>query len=331
MSSIRFLTSTDEHLADQNPGYRKDSYRDAILRKIEWQGELASRLGCNAVLRGGDFIHVKPANKTTMGTLGKAAGIHRKYPCPTYSVCGNHDMSFNDPESIHRQPLGVLLKSGVFLPLKDERFVSGSMSVRVVGVDYTTDLAHETLKELVRKKDGDTYTIAVVHALAAYAPEERIQSFFNETVFDYRDLVFDGCPDVYVFGHYHKDQGVREHLGVQFVNLGAVSRGALTFENLERRPKVSSITLDSSGISVDVHEVPCEDASKVFDLEKKKEVERVRRSLDDFIKQLRSSTSENYGLDEKLAHLRSSPDYPDELRGVILDAMEAAETGEAEA
>jgi DNA repair exonuclease SbcCD nuclease subunit len=329
MSEIRFLTSSDEHLADQNPGYRKDSYKDAVLAKLEWQGELARRLECTAVHRAGDLIHIKPANKTTMGTLARAASIHRRYSCPTYSVCGNHDMSFNDPDSIPRQPLGVLLKSGVLRPLKDERFISGSMSVRVVGVDYTTDLGHETLKDLVKKKGDDTYTIAVVHALAAFAPEERIQSFFNETVFDYRDLIFEGCPDVYVFGHYHKDQGVRELLGTQFVNLGAVSRGALTFENLDRRPKVSSITCSSSGISIDVHEIPCEDASVVFDLEKKKEVDRVRRNLDDFILQLRSTTDGASGLDEKLAHLRTSPEYPDELRSVILEAMEAAEVGDA--
>jgi len=331
MSSVCFLTSSDEHLADQNPGYRKDSFRDAVLGKLEWQGELARRLSADAVLRGGDFFHVKAANKTTMATVGRAAAIHRKYSCPTYSVVGNHDMSFNDPDTVPKQPLGVMLKSGVFRPLRDERFVSGSMSVRVIGVDYTVDLDHDALRDLVRKKDGDTYTIAVVHALAAFAPEERVQSFFNERVFDYRDLVFDGCPDVYVFGHYHKDQGVREHLGTQFVNLGAVSRGSLTFENLERRPKVASIICSSSGVSVDVHEIPCEDASKVFDLEKKKNVERTRRNLDDFIRQLRASTHDKSGLDERLDHLRTSPDYPDELRDVILSAMEAAETGDAEA
>lgn len=331
MPEIRFLTSSDEHLADVSPGYRKDSFRDAVLAKLEWQGELARKLGCTSVLRGGDFFHVKAANKTTMATVAKAATIHRLYPCPTYSVSGNHDMSFNDPASIPRQPLGVLLKSGVFRPLHDERFESGSMSVRVVGVDYTTDLGHETLKELVRKKGEDTYTIAIVHALAAYAPEERIQSFFNEHIFDYRDLVFDGCPDVYVFGHYHKDQGVKEHLGVQFVNLGAVSRGALTFENLERRPKVSSITCGSGGISVDVHDIPCEDASKVFDLDKKKDVELTRKNLDDFIGKLRASASDYSNVDERVAAFKASPEYPDDLKAIILEAMEAAETGDVEA
>lgn len=330
MSQIRLLTSSDEHLADQSPGYRKDSFRDAVLAKLEWQGELAKRLESTAVLRGGDFFHIKAANKTTMATVAKAAAIHRNYGRPTYSVSGNHDMSFNDPASIPKQPLGVMLRSGVFRPLHDERFVDGSMSVRVVGVDYTTDLNHEALKELVKKKDGDTYTIAIVHALAAYAPEERIQSFFNEHIFDYRDLVFDGCPDAYVFGHYHKDQGVKEHLGVQFVNLGAVSRGALTFENLERRPKVSSILCDSRGLSIDVHEIPCEDASKVFDLEKKKDVEKTRKSLDDFIHQLRATTSDISGVDERIAHLRASPEYPDDLKDVILEAMEAGEHGDTE-
>ncbi len=331
MSELRFLTSSDEHVADVNPGYRKDCYRDAILGKIEWQGELAKKQASSAVLRVGDFFHIKAANKTTMATLGKAARIHRMYPCPTYSVAGNHDMSFNDPGSIPKQPLGVMFRSGVFLPVQEEVFIAGSMSVRVVGVDYTTDLDYEALKDKVRKKDGHTYTIALVHALASFAPEERIQSFFNERIFDYRDLVFDGCPDAYVFGHYHKDQGVKEHLGVKFVNLGAVSRGALTFENLERRPKISSIVCNSQGLSIDVHEIPCEDASAVFDLEKKKDVERTRRSLDDFIHQLRASTVDLSGVDEKIAHLRASSEYPEDLKGVILEAMEAAETGEVEA
>lgn len=331
MSELRFLTSSDEHLADLNPGYRKDNYRDAILQKLEWQGDLAKRAECDAVLRGGDFIHIKPANKTTMATVAKAAAVHRRYPCRTFSVCGNHDMSFNDVASIPKQPLGVLLRAEVFSPLQDEVFTSGSMSVRVVGVDYTVDLGDEALREKVRKKGDHTYTIAIVHALAAYAPEERVQTFFNERIFDYRDLVFDGCPDVYVFGHYHKDQGVREHLGVKFVNLGAVSRGALTFENLERVPKVSTITCNSRGLSVDVHEIPCEDASKVFDLAKKKDVDRLRRNLDDFIHMLRSNSDDaSSDLEARKEKLRISADYPEDLRSLILETIESAEAGELE-
>src|SRR5690606_7493663 len=150
--------------------------------------------------------------------------IHRGYHCRTHALGGNHDMSKNDPTSINRQPLGVMYNSGVFDPLIDHRFQSASMCVRAIGVDYIVDLRYYGLHDMVRKKPGDTYTIAFVHALAAMDPGEKSQSFFNERIFDYRDLVFEGCPDVYVFGHYHKDQGIQEHNGVQFVNLGAVSR-----------------------------------------------------------------------------------------------------------
>lgn len=325
MSEIRLLTSSDEHLSDIAPGFRKDDYRSAILKKLEWQGEFARRVNANAMLRGGDFFHVKAANKTTYATSSAAAEIHRKYPCPTFAIAGNHDMAYNDPTTVQRQPLGLMLKSGVFQPMQETIFEDGSMKVRVVGVEYTTDLDTDGLHELVRKKD-ETYTVAFVHALAAMAPEERIQSFFHEKVFDYRDLVFDGCPDVYVFGHYHKDQGIVDHLGTKFVNLGAISRGALTFENMERKPKISLIRFDSRGAHVEEHIVPHADAFSVFDLERKKSIEQERKSLDSFIAQLRENATlpeaENVEARKKMLD-----QFPEDLRNLIYETLEAAEEG----
>lgn len=329
MSEIILCTSSDEHLADLSPAFRKDDYRAAVLTKLEWQGTLAARVGARAFLRGGDFFHVKPANKTTMATMSLAAGIHRRYPCPTFSTVGNHDMSYNDLATVPGQPLGVMFSSGVFTPLHETVFESGSMKVRVIGVDYTPDLDHEALADLVRKRPDDQYVVAVVHALAAMAPPEKIQTFFDERVFDYRDLAFDGCPDVYVFGHYHKDQGVVDHLGTKFVNLGALTRGSLVFENLDRKPKMSSIRFDSRGVSVEEHVVPHRDASEVFDLDRKKQLDKERRSIQDFITLIRSDQeiagAKTYK--DKLAYIRNSPEYPDDLKRCIENTLEAAEAG----
>jgi DNA repair exonuclease SbcCD nuclease subunit len=328
MSEIRFVTSSDEHLCEIAPGFRKDNYKNSILQKMIWQGELAKRVSADALFRIGDLFHVKASNKTTMGTVAEVARIHRAYSCPTHAVSGNHDMSYNDPGSIPRQPIGVLYRSNVFQHIQDQTFTSGSMNVRVVGVDFTVDLDDEGLRDKVRKRDGDTYTIALVHALAAHSPSEKFSSFFSEKIFDYRDLVYEGCPDVYVFGHYHKDQGVQTHLGVQFVNVGAVSRGALTFENLDRIPKVTHITCNSQGISIDVHKIPCDDAKQIFDLELKKTLDTNRRDLEDFIHILRtqSQTPQDGGVQNFLAQLERT-DYPTDLKQVILDTAEAAEAG----
>lgn len=325
MSEIRFLTSTDEHLSDKNLGFRCDNYKFAILKKLEWQGQFAKKLNSIAVLRGGDLLHHKVASKTSMDLLGSAAKIHRKYHCETYAVSGNHDMSQNDPTTISGQPLGVLYSSDVFKRLDDVIFESGSLKTRVIGIDYTVDLDIHKLKDMVRKKD-ENYTVAVVHALAAMAPEEKIQSFFNEPIFDYRDLIFEGCPDVYVFGHYHKDQGIVDHLGVKFINLGSVSRGALTFENMERKPKISSIKIDSRGVHVEEHIVPHEDAAKVFDLNKKKQLDRERRNLDDFISMLKKNVaiSNSSSVDFIRTELQQ---FPVDVRNLALQMIEAAEAG----
>lgn len=328
MSEIRFVSSSDEHLCgDKAPGFRKDDYRGAILSKLEWQGEFARLFGATSFLRGGDFVHVKAANGTSMRTLAMAARVQRRYPCPIFAVAGNHDMSNNDPTTIPGQPLGVLFESHVFRPLRDEIFESGSMKVRVVGVEYTTDLDVDGLHDLVRKKD-ENYTVAVVHALAAMAPEEKIQSFFNERIFDYRDLVFEGCPDAYILGHYHKDQKIVDHLGVKFINLGAISRGALTFENLDRKPKIASLKFNSQGISVEEHIVPHKDAAQVFDLDMKKKIESERRSLNEFISQLRENSSlvSDDSISTRKAELNK---FPDELRSLALELLESAEVGTA--
>ncbi len=327
MSDIRFITSSDEHLADLNPGFRKDKYRDAVLRKIEWQGEIASKVKATAVLRGGDMWHIKAANKNTHATSSLLADIHRKYPCPTYSCVGNHDMSMNDINTaLTKQPISTFFKSGVFNRLTDQIFENGSLRVRVVGVDYTTDLGLGGLQDLVRKKPGTDYTIAFVHALAAMAPEERIQSFFNETIFDYRDLVFEGCPDAFLFGHYHKDQGIVDHLGIKFINLGAISRGALTFENLDRIPKISYIKCSSQGISVESINIPCEDAAKVFDLERKKKLEYERKSLDGFINQLKANAT-MASMDSLEMRKQTLGQFPEDLRHLVLEILESSRAG----
>lgn len=338
MSEIRFITSSDEHLATLNPssGFRKDDYKSAILQKLEHQGEISKKFEANAFLRGGDFFHIKSAQKNTHAMVAAAATIHRNYSCPTYAIAGNHDIVYDDLTTIPKQPLGVLYESGVFQNLTEETFISGTMKVRVIGVPYINGLSSQELCKKLSKKKDDEYVLVFVHALAAFAPEERTQSFFQEEILDYRDLVFPGCPDVYVFGHYHKDQGIKEHLGVNFVNLGAISRGALTFENLERKPKSCLIKFNSQGIDLEEYVIPHKDASEVFDLEKKKQKEQERKDLNDFIQSL-EHTVKLSGNTDKNSYINSvdwnSADiakYGQDLKNKVLQIMEEAESGGAE-
>jgi DNA repair exonuclease SbcCD nuclease subunit len=324
MTNFRIITSTDEHLSDQPPGFRKDDYRASILRKLLWQTHLAKKSNANLLVRGGDFFHVKAANRTSHSTIQSVASIHRELSIPTLALSGNHDMTNNDISSVMKgQPLGVLYRTGVFTELTDCTYDVGGRRVRLVGVSYDPLLTTDSLRDKTRKRPDDDIVVAVVHALASFAPEEKIQSFFNEPIHDYRDLVFDGCPDAYVFGHYHKDQGVYDHLGIKFVNLGSVSRGALTFENLNRKPKVSMITVTSNGLDVEEIEIPCDDASGVFDLDLKKRLDHEKRDLSDFISKLKTS----FTVDSHNEIRTMLTSYPEDLRRTAEEVLEAAEAG----
>jgi predicted phosphodiesterase len=331
MSEIRFLTSSDEHLSDQTPAFRKDDYRASILSKLRWQGEIAQKFRADAVLRGGDFFHVKKADRTSMATIINVMAIHRAYPCPTYAVAGNHDMVYGDPTTLIRQPLGVLFESKTFTHLTEEIFESGTMSVRVVGIEYDPDMNTEKLIKAVTSK-GHTYTVAVVHALAEMSPSQRTQSFFNEEIMDYRDLVFPGCPDVYVFGHYHKDQSVQEHMGIKFVNLGAIARGALTVENLDRKPKIALMKFNSSGVSVEEEVVPHEEANVIFDLDRKQVIETSQQSMTVFLDKLRSNAAMIGKSDvrRRLNQFLESEDFSNDEKMTVREIFEAAEAGQEE-
>jgi DNA repair exonuclease SbcCD nuclease subunit len=257
--------------------------------------------------------------------------IHKSYSCPTYAIAGNHDVVYSDLSSLPRQPLGVMYESGIFKRMSDVVFESGSLSVRVVGVDYDPGMTAEKLVGMVGSK-GHTYTIAVVHALAEMSPSVRTQSFFNEQILDYRDLVFPGCPDVYVFGHYHKDQSVQNHMGVQFVNLGAIARGSLTIENLERKPKVALIKCSSSGVSIDQSVVPHSASADVFDLERKQSAEVSQKSMSAFLEKLRCNAAMIGGADvrRRMSQFMESDEFCPDEKSVVREVFEAAESGQTE-
>lgn len=288
MSRVAFIFRTDVHAADRGPESWKADYPAEIWSSLEQIGELAREHKCQAVLDGGDFFHLKAPTRNSHGLMVKVAEIHAAYPCPTYSIEGNHDIVYNNLESIERQPLGVLFASGVFRNLREEVFEDGPLRVRVVGMPYKVD---RSLKELraIKKQEGDEALIAVVHALAGENPPDHVEDFFGEPVFRYDRLIAKGGPECWCFGHWHKDQGIVEVKGRQFVNQGAVSRGALVRENLEREPKVALIEVTEEGVKVTPIPLKVAPATEVFDLEKKERREREGAIIEQFAAKLQAS------------------------------------------
>ncbi len=326
MSHISLLYRTDTHVADRSPVSWKGDYPAEIWSNLEQIGALAKNHGCRAVLDGGDYFHVKAPTRNSHDLVRQTADIHHAYPCPTFSVPGNHDMTYNNLDSIERQPLGVLYATRVFGRLQEEVFEDAGVRVRVVGMPYSVTRTADELRA-IQKKPGDDFLVAVVHQLAAQNPPESVEDFFGEPVFRYAELMTENGPDVWMFGHWHKDQGIVENRGRWFVNQGAVSRGALVRENLERTPKVALLEFGPGSIKVKSIALNVRPAAEIFDLERKERNDREGKEIDQFVERLKldSNIDPSASIEDTIKDLEFARDVRDLAMDYLIRAR--AEVG----
>lgn len=321
MPRLAFLFRTDTHVSDRSPASWKGDYPAEIWSNLEQVGQLARRHEVRAVLDGGDYFHVKAATRNPHALVARTAEIHRTYPCPVYCVEGNHDIAYNNLESVGKQPLGVLYAAGVFQHLREATFEDGGLRVRVVGVPYSPFRTVEELRA-IQKRPGDDFLIAVVHQLAGPNPPASVEDFFGEPVFRYPDLITADGPDVWCFGHWHKDQGIVEIDGKRFVNQGALSRGALIRENIERTPQATLLEVTPSGIVTVSLPMVVAPPEEVFDFEKKDRQEKESREIDQFVTSLRANV--DFDPSQSIEANLQSLDFAREIRDLALGYLEQA-------
>ena len=324
MPRIALVHRTDVHASDKSPASWKGDYPAEIWDNLRQIGEFARLHEAQAVLDGGDYFHQKAATRNPHHLVEKTARLHAAYPCPVWCVEGNHDMAYNNLDTIPNQPLGVLYGAGVFEHLRETVFEDGPLRVRVVGMPYSPFRTVEELKA-IQKKPGDDFLVAIVHQLAGQAPPPAVEDFFNEPVFRYADLVTPDGPDVWCFGHWHKDQGIVELGGKSFVNQGALSRGALIRENLERIPRGALIEVTPSGIAVVSLPLIVAPPADVFDLEKKQKADDGAQAIESFVATLQATMAADPSKD--ILTTLGQLDFAAEVRDVAKEYLERAGAG----
>lgn len=318
---MNFIFRTDLHVADKGPESWKGDYVEEVFSIISQVGELAKQHQAIAVLDGGDFIHVKAPSRNSHGLIARVAEVHQQYPCPTWSIEGNHDITNNRLDSLSRQPLGVLYATNVFKHLRNQVFEQNGVRVRVVGFPFSPTRSLKDFLEC-QKQEGDDYLIAVVHALAGKNPPSHVEDFMGEPVFRYEEMATPNGPDVFLFGHWHTDQGIDQVGGKWFVNQGACSRGALVRENLTRQPKAALIQADKSGIKVTSQPLTVIPAEDAFDLERKTRFDEESAAINSFAQELLAQveaepSDDVFGVVRKL-------NFATEVTHIALDYLEAA-------
>lgn len=285
---VNLVWRTDVHASDVTPRGRKDNWTETVLDKLAQVGKLALELNADAVLDGGDFFHIKVPTRNSHALVQRVAELHAQYPCPVYCTPGNHDSVYGDYSFLYQQPLGVLYSTGVFKRLYDQHeavFQKDGVKVRVVGIPYHGVKYDMTRFSNIKKGDED-YLVVVAHLLAS---KEGGSMFEGEDIIRYSDLAgYDG--DVFMFGHWHKDQGVTTlPNGKRIVATGSLTRGSLSQDEIARIPKAIHLSFDTTGITI--REVPLKigEPMEVFDIEARSRIESRQDMVDDFVVSIKES------------------------------------------
>lgn len=315
---IRLVYRSDVHLAVQSPQSRTDDWTATVLDKLRQVGDIALEVGAQAILDGGDFFHIKTPSRTTHELVRQVAELHSKYP-PVYANIGNHDCKYGDYTFLSESPLGVLYDTNVFRRCYDQYeavFQGGGLKVRVVGVPYHGKRYDWNRASTITKGDED-YLVVLAHVLAS---ENGGEMFASEDIWRYADLM-NLDPDLWVFGHWHKNQGVVKLGKTTFVNIGSLTRGALTEDEVNRIPECAVFSFTKDGVKVDQRPLKVKPASEVFDLEGRVRQEARAMTVESFVDSVKSTLTAS-AQTPLLAQVRAM-DLPDGVRERMIAYLEA--------
>jgi len=317
---IKLLWRTDVHLSDRAPVSRTDDWAETVFGKLDQVRRVAEKVGASAILDGGDFFHIKSPGRNSHALVHRTAQHHADYPCPVYCTPGNHDCVYGDYSFLPQQPLGVLYASGVFRRLYDEHeavFEQGGVKVRVVGVPYHGTTYAMDRFHYIERKDED-YLVCVAHVLAS----KKGGSMFEGADIIKYEALRDTAPDMFLFGHWHKDQGIVELQDKTFVNVGSLTRGTLSRDDVGRRPACVLLSFSEQEMTAKVVRLRVKPSEEVFDIEGRARQVQRQVEMDSFVTAIRDSLSTEQEGEDLVDVVNNLSDVPQAVRERSLAYLE---------
>lgn len=289
MTEFTLITANDIHVSDNGPRGRIDDFKAAIFDKLTQMAMACSKLKADAALITGDLYNLKNPAKNTHTLNIELIRIFKKFPCPIYMVEGNHDLTGNNLESLKDQPLGVLFADGTLRQLRHEILKKDDREISLVGIPYTENLDLTTLE--LPPKQPHIAQICVMHLYAGI----KAGMLYRERLYGYDELA--KLPaDIFVLGHYHVDQGIYEEGGKYFMNIGSLSRGTQTEEDINHHPQIGLIKISMEDgkppeFVLRSIKLKIKPASEIFNMVKKEEEKREKEEIQLFVEKLAAEAS----------------------------------------
>jgi DNA repair exonuclease SbcCD nuclease subunit len=305
---LKVLLINDVHLTNDNrhPSSCTSSYTGDLFDLLYQANSIATQYEVSAVIQLGDLFHIKAPSSNSHELIQKTMKWANSVPCPVFVVPGNHDLSNDRLASLDEgQPLGVLYSAGVVN--RAEGYLD---NFPVYGVPWQQhwDAEHSVADQavtnaLVDFKPKDTPQLIVTHAPFFEPGKESPYESYSTDKFS-RILQRSGQSNLQVaYGHIHNCHGEYVVNGVRFCNYGALSRGSLTEDNMQRGIGVTiwdSITGRFEFVPLNAK--PAEEVFRVVEVTEKR---TSQAKLDDFLASVGQSSIEITSIESVMAKVRT--------------------------
>jgi len=323
MTEFTVITANDIHISDNGPRSRVDDFKDTVLGKLNQMCMACNKLNADAAIIAGDLFNLKNPTRNSHNLNQELIKVFQQFQCPVYMIEGNHDLMANRLESLSEQPLGVLFADRTLIQLRDEVIEKDGVKISLVGVPYVEKLDLDML-ELPDKGD----CVSQICAMHLYAGLKG-GMLFKERLYGYDELG-KFSPDVFILGHYHIDQGIYEENSKYFINIGSMTRGTLSDEDIDHNPQIGYIKIAvEDGVptyalrSINLKVKP---ASEVFDLVKREQEEQEKEEIKLFVEKLATEAVEETAADKEksINDLIGTMDMAKEVRDRVLYFIQEA-------
>lgn len=288
VDSIKFITFTDVHMSSVNPSSRKGDYERDILDKLDQIRALGAKVGVDFFICAGDLFNLKAPMRNPHALNATLINLFKSFSAPIYTTEGNHDLRQDSYETFSEQPLNVIYSSDAMIQARNIRKTINNITFRVRSIPFQEE---PDLSLIEHAGDDVDLSIFILHLYSSLEGG----MLFKTKLFSYYDIA-KLMDDIFVLGHYHVDQGVEiltENGKPQhFINVGAISRGSLSDEDVKRLPKVSLVTVtkEDGKISVEatVVRLKVKPVDEVFDLVVHEREKKEQKEAQEFVSKLKS-------------------------------------------
>jgi DNA repair exonuclease SbcCD nuclease subunit len=328
----RFGYITDPHARNRGPKNRSDDWRQTLLDKLEWVCGALEQLGAEKVLICGGDLFDQPA--VNFEVADDIVDLFQRLNWKLRSVFGNHDLSGalataprtilghlmrRSPETISPLPF---LTSSYPLELGEGKLQLWGHHYKYQS--YLRDDAGELIFDEVHGPerlevpivDRDAKRIIVSHAMILR----------EKPVFDAYQLFEEVETNAHLvlLGHYHPMQAMMRLQNTYQTWIGgpgAMMRGALSRDDLSRKPSMAVVEYDLENDDLLIDYVPIEvakPAEDVFLLAEAQAEQRKNAALEAFVADLDNLSVQKLSVAGIIEEISAAESLPDDVRDEAL-------------